>query len=86
MFGVPIDGPAIISCDNKAVYKNTALPESTTLKKKHHAITYHWCREAMEAETVRVANDSTKTKNLSDLFTTLLPQPRREQLLERFTY
>ena len=84
MFGVPIDGPTNIFCDNEAVYKNTSLPEST-LKKKHHAIAYHRCREAVAAETVRVAKEGTKT-NLSDLFTKLLPQPRREELLDKFTY
>jgi hypothetical protein len=36
MFGVPIDGPANVYCDNEAVYKNTVLPESV-LKKKHHS-------------------------------------------------
>ena len=40
MFGVPIDGPANVYCDNEAVYKNTTIPEST-LKKKHHSIAYH---------------------------------------------
>jgi hypothetical protein len=85
MFGVPIDGPTNIFCNNKAVYKNATLPESTTLKKKHHAIAYHRCREAVTAETVRVAKEGTKT-NLSDLFTKLLPQPRREELLDKFTY
>ncbi len=84
MFGVPIDGPTNIFCDNEAVYKNTSLPEST-LKKKHHSIAYHRCREAVAAETVRVAKEGTKT-NLSDLFTKLLPQPRREELLDKFTY
>jgi hypothetical protein len=34
MFGVPIDGPSYVFCDNEAVYKNSSLPEST-LKKKH---------------------------------------------------
>ena len=28
MFGIPLDGPAGIFCDNKAVYKNTLIPES----------------------------------------------------------
>ena len=84
MFGVPIDGPSNIFCDNEAVYKNTSLPEST-LKKKHHSIAYHRCREAVAAGTVRVAKEGTKT-NLSDLFTKLLPQPRREELLDKFTY
>ena len=84
MFGVPIDGPSNVFCDNEAVYKNTSLPEST-LKKKHHSIAYHRCREAVAAGTVRIAKEGTKT-NLSDLFTKLLPQPRREELLDKFTY
>ena len=84
MFGVPVEGPTNIFCDNEAVYKNTSLPEST-LKKKHHSIAYHRCREAVAAETVRVAKEGTKT-NLSDLFTKILPQVRREELLDRFTY
>ena len=83
MFGVPIDGPSNVFCDNEAVYKNSSLPEST-LKKKHHSIAYHRCREAVAAGTVRVAKEG-KT-NLSDLFTKLLPQPRREELLDKFTY
>ena len=84
MFGVPIEGPTNIFCDNEAVYKNTSLPESV-LKKKHHSIAYHRCREAVAAETVRVAKEGTRT-NLSDLFTKLLPQARRDELLDRFTY
>ena len=84
MFGVPIDGPTNVFCDNEAEYKNTLLPESV-LKKKHHSIAYHRCREAVAAETVRVAKEGTKT-NLSDVFTKLLPQPRRDESLDRFTY
>ena len=84
MFGVPIDNATNIFCDNEAVYKNTTMPEST-LKKKHHSIAYHRCREAVAAGTVRVAKEGTLT-NLSDLFTKLLPQPRREELLDKFTY
>jgi hypothetical protein len=84
MFGVPVNGPTNIFCDNKAVTKNASLPEST-LKKKHHSIAYHRCREAVAAETVRVAKEGTDT-NLSDLLTKLLPQVRRDELLDRFTY
>jgi hypothetical protein len=73
MFGVPLEGPANLFCDNEAVYKNTVLPEST-LKKKHHSIAYHRCREAVTAGTVRIAKEGTKT-NLNDLFTKVLPQP-----------
>jgi hypothetical protein len=84
MFGVPIEGPTNVFCANEAVYKNTSLPEST-LKKKHHSIAYHRCRDAVAAQTVRVAKEGTRT-NLSDLFTMILPQPRREDLLDKFTY
>ena len=84
MFGVPIDGPANVYCDNEAVYKNTSIPEST-LKKKHHSIAYHRCREAVAARTIRVAKQGTE-KNLADLFTKILTVARRAFLLERFTY
>ena len=84
MFGVPIDGSTNVYCDNEAVYQNTVIPEST-LKKKHHSIAYHRCREAVAAKTVRVAKQGT-TKNLSDLFTKLLSAQRRKFILERFTY
>ena len=35
MFGVPINGPASVFCDNEAVYKNTVIPESQLSKKMH---------------------------------------------------
>ena len=84
MFGVPIDGPANVYCDNEAVYKNTVMPESV-LRKKHHSIAYHRCREAVAAKTIRVAKQGT-TKNLADIFTKVMTSERRKFLLERFTY
>jgi len=84
MFGVPSDGPANIFCDNEAVYKNAVIPEST-LKKKHHSIAYHRCREAVAAGTVRIAKQGTE-KNVADLFTKILSSTRRNFLLDRFTY
>ena len=84
MFGVPIDGPANVYCDNEAVYKNTSIPEST-LKKKHHSIAYHRCREAVASKTIRIAKQGTE-KNLADLFTKVLTVAKRAFLLERFTY
>ena len=84
MLGVPIDGAANVYCDNEAVYKNTVLPEST-LKKKHHSIAYHRCREAVAAGVMRVAKQGTD-KNLADLFTKVLTVARRNFLLERFSY
>ncbi len=38
MFGVPIDGPTNIFCDNKAVSMNTTLPESTLKKAPFHCV------------------------------------------------
>ena len=43
MMGIPIDGPTNMFCDNKAVVRNSTMPEST-LKKKHVAICYHCTR------------------------------------------
>ena len=40
MFGVPIDGPANVFCDNRGVVKNLSIPE-LMLMKKHNAINYH---------------------------------------------
>ena len=43
----------------------------STLRKKHHSIAYHRCREAVAAGTARVAKQGTNL-NLSDLFTKVL--------------
>ena len=84
MFGVPIEGPASVYCDNEAVYKNTVLPESV-LKKKHHSISYHACCEAVAADIIQIVKEGTET-NLADLFTKAMSSTRRDFLLERFTY
>jgi hypothetical protein len=84
MFGIPIDGPANVFCDNEAVYKNTSRPESV-LKKKHHSIAYHRSREAVAAGVIRVAKEDTKT-NLSDLFTKLMSAPTRLGLIDMWMY
>jgi hypothetical protein len=84
MFGVPIDGPTNIFCNNEAVYKSCTIPEST-LKKKHHSIAYHRNREAVAAGTVRIAKEDTKT-NLADVFTKCLAAVTRNKLFDMFMY
>jgi hypothetical protein len=84
MFGVPIDGSTDMFCDNEAVYKNASMPESQ-LRKKHHSIAYHMSRESVASGATRIAKEDTET-NLADLFTKVLPKPRRELLLNKFTY
>jgi hypothetical protein len=84
MFGVPIEGPTNVFCDNEAVCKNTTKPESV-LSKKHHSIAYHRGREAVAAGTIRVSKEGTHT-NLADVFTKTMAAPKRENLLDKFTY
>ena len=84
MFGVPIDRPTKILCDNDAVTNNCSDPTSI-LKKKHHSIVYHSNCEAVAAGTCSITKEDTET-NLSDLFTKLLSQTRREDLMNKFTY
>ena len=84
MFGLPIDGSTDIFYDNEAVYKNASTPESQ-LSKKHHIILYHMSREAVAGGACSMAKEDTETKIL-DLFTKVLTLPRRELLLESFTY
>jgi hypothetical protein len=61
MFGVPLDGPAQVYCDNQGVVKNTSIPESV-LSKKHNAINYHAVREAAAAGVLQVDKEDTQTK------------------------
>ena len=84
MFGVPIEGPTNVFCDNNSVCKSTTKPESV-LNKKHHSISYHRGREAVAAGTIRVSKEGTHT-NLSDMFTKIMAAIKRENLLDKFTY
>ena len=84
MFGIPIDGPADVFCDNQGVVKNTSLPESV-LSKKHNAINYHAVREAVAAGIMRVAKEDGET-NLADLLTKSLNLLKWKRLLSCMTY
>ena len=78
-FGVPLDGPVDIYCDNAGVCNNAMFPEST-LSKKHNAINYHTVREAAAAKMLRVAKEDTAT-NIADAFTKLMHYDRKHDLL-----
>jgi hypothetical protein len=84
MFGILIEGPAQVFCDNQGVVKNTSLPESV-LTKKHNAINYHAVQEAVAAGVLEVIKEDTQT-NLADLFTKVLPSNRRRELLGSILY
>ncbi len=84
MFGVAIEGPANVFCDNNGVVKNTTIPESM-LAKKHNAINYHAVREAVAAKILRVGKEDGMT-NLADLFTKILTADRRRALCRHIMY
>ena len=84
MFGIPLDGPAFVFCDNQGVVKNTSIPESV-LTKKDNVINYHAVREAAAAGILEVHKEDTQT-NLADLFTKVLHADRRRELLSCILY
>jgi hypothetical protein len=84
MFGIPVQGPADVFCDNESVFKNVSIPTSV-LTKKQHSISFHSCREAVAAGIARIAKEGTLT-NLSDVFTKIQGKLKREGLFGKFMY
>ena len=74
MFGVPIDGPADVFCDNQSVVTNLSI-HSYVLNKKQNYICYHRFREGHTAGTIRFGWISGKY-NKADFL-------RRQQYLRR---
>ena len=79
MFGVPIEGPARVFCDNESVVKSSSIPESR-LKKKHCSIAYHRVRESVAAGALLIYYERSES-NLADLLTKSLTANRREPLV-----
>jgi hypothetical protein len=84
MFGIPIEGPANVFCDNKSVVTNSTIPTST-LKKKHNSIAYHRVRESVAANIIRIAKVHSK-ENLADLFTKPLGASDLKYLVQRILW
>jgi hypothetical protein len=84
MFGIPIEGPANVFCDNEAVVTNSSIPTST-IKKKHLSICYHLVRSYCAAGGMRVTKENGKT-NLSDILTKLMPGSQKRRLAGMFLY
>jgi hypothetical protein len=80
MFGVPIDGPAKVLCDNKGVVKNASIPESA-LNKKANSINYNKVREAVAKNIIEIGKEDGQT-NLADLFTKVIAGIKRKILLK----
>jgi len=79
MFGVPINGPARIFCDNKPVVINTSFPNSP-LKKKHCAVAYGKVKSAIAVGVAFVYFERSES-NIADLLTKVLPYMKRERLV-----
>ena len=84
MFGIPIEGPANVFCDNEAVYKNSSIAAST-LKKKHNSIAYHKVRECVACGVLIVYKEESGS-NLADILTKCLAKAQRIYLRERIMY
>jgi hypothetical protein len=72
-FGVEIEGPTNVFCDNEAVTKNVRSPAESTLNKKSLSICYHGVREAVVAGVIPVVWENTRM-NLADLLMKALPR------------
>ena len=84
MFGIPVEGPAHIFCDNEGVVKNSSKVEST-LDKKHNSVAYHYVRNAVAASIITVAWINGK-ENLADTLTKRLPEVTRNHLFGNWMY
>ena len=67
MFGIPVEGPTNVFCDNRGVVLNSSRPVSN-FKKKNNSIKYHLVREAAAAGILRAVKED-GTTNLVDLLT-----------------
>ena len=65
--GVPTIGPSTLLVDNEGVVSNASMFTST-LKKKHNAISFHRVRESIAAGHIALAHIGTKS-NLADILT-----------------
>jgi hypothetical protein len=84
MFGIPLNGPTSVFCDNEAVVLN-ATHAASTLQRKHTSIAYHRCREAQAAGYVQIGFEEGRF-NPADILTKLLPGPKMRALLRRLFY
>ena len=84
MFGVPLQGPTEVFCDNNSVVLNTTQVESK-LNKKHNSLAYHATRWAVAASIIRIAWIDGKD-NIADAMTKILSPPTKDYLFGNWTY
>ena len=79
MFGVPLDMPCNVFCDNEPV-TNASMSANATLYRKYFSISYHQAREAVAAGVMLVFYERSFT-NHSDLFTKSLTKAKHRELM-----
>jgi len=82
MLGVPLDGPAWMFGDNLSVVISATIPAST-LKKRHHFLSYHRVRESIAAGMMIFGHIAGKS-NPSDVLTKYLSRAKAWPLLQPF--
>ena len=70
MFGVPLDGPYYVMCDNQGVVNNKILPQST-LGQKQNLVDYNVVQKVSAVGIMQVGKEDTEN-NLADLMTNIL--------------
>lgn len=80
MFGIPVELPINIFCDNRSVVNSSTRLEAR-LTKKHLGICFNRVREACANGTARVGKEDGVT-NLSDLLTKMVDTPKRWSILQ----
>lgn len=84
MFGIRVDGPANVLCDNQSCVNNSTKVYST-LNKKHCSLAYHFVCHSVAAGIIRVGKVHT-TDNLTDALTKVLTHNQRESLFGNWIY
>ena len=80
-FGIPVEVPAEVFCDNMSVINNLSLPTSS-LNKRHNSICYNSVGVAQDSGIIRVGWISGEL-NLADFFTkTTMPGNTRHNLVD----
>ena len=84
MFGVQVDAPTNIFCNNLSVVRNSSVL-SFTSNKKHSSIVYHSCQWHNTAGVICVAWVHTDD-NLADAMTKRLTSEKRNKSFGSWTY
>ena len=84
VFGVDIDGTAIILNYNESAVKNSSKIESI-LNKKHSSITYHIVCQNVEPRLAKIGC-ILKANNIADALTKIFKNEKRKTLFSDWTY